>query len=82
MYPVVMPTQRWPKGLAGNPVFLLKQRWSQAEAVGGPHQLEGRLGPEIEPGWAHPERDKGGPGAGVARKWPLALASSCGVRWA
>lgn len=62
MYPVVMPTQRWPGGLAGNPVFLLKQRWSQVEAVGGPHQLQGRLGPEIEPG-------AGSPGERQGRAW-------------
>lgn len=48
---LAMPPQKAARGLAGNPVFLLKQRW---EAGGGcrwpPCQLEGGLGPEIEPG--------------------------------
>lgn len=36
-----------------------------------PHQLEGGLRPEIEPGVGSPGGDKGGPGAGVLQKWPL-----------
>lgn len=52
---LAMPPQKAARGLAGNPVFLLKQRW---EAGGGcrwpPCQLEGGLGPEIEPGVGSP----------------------------
>lgn len=60
MYSAVMTAQKVAGGLAGNPVFLLKQWW---EPAGGcrwpPLQPEGGLRPEIEPGVGSPGQRQG-----------------------